>query len=347
MATRVERILSNARLTLADPNKERWDDATLIAILNEAQIDFCQQTQMLHERVDVPIIIGNPYFNLPDDCWLLTRVLYDNSPLPLVTHHELDNVTMSRRFVDFGLPTAGSRWEVTKGEPQAIIYDRRNMLEGKVYPIPDRPIKDVAYNFVGTPSETFYNIDFYGVASETFGATLLDDFGVIASAGSLSEDINIIPDYGVAAALTIADEVDTPPDGFGIIVDITGYSFDSVYGSVVDLYDEDVATETFEDTFGFVDTVVEACSFLRCYYLKNPIDIVDETSDLDIPAMYDIALKFYLCGQAFMNDIDTAYQQKGAAQMMIYERHVKTAKKDSMRDFTRAGQFETTYRRGF
>jgi len=346
MVTRVEKILSNARLTLADPKKERWDDPTLIAMLNEAQVDFCQHTQMLHERVDVPIVIGNPYFTLPDDCWLLTRVLFDDSALPLITHRELDNTTMSRRFVDFGLPTAGSRWEVTKGEPQAIIYDRRNMLEGKIYPIPDRPLEETAYLFVGTPTETFHETELYGVTTLVTESTLVDDFGVVSSLASLSIDTELTPDFGVVSALTIADEVDTPPDGFGIIVDITDYTFTTPYGAVVDITDETVI-DIFEDVYGFVDTMVEACSFLTCYYLQNPTDLVDETSDLSIPQMYDIALKFYLCGQAFMNDIDTAYQQKGAAQMMIYERHVKNAKKDSSRDFTRAGQFQTTYRRGF
>jgi hypothetical protein len=346
MATRVEKILSNARLTLADPKKERWDDDTLLAILNEAQIDFCQQTQMLHERIDVPIIIGNPYFSLPDDCWQLTRVLYDNSPLPLVTHHELDNTTMSRRFLDFGLPTAGSRWEVTKGEPQAIIYDRRNMLEGKIYPIPDRPLEDTAYNFVGTPSETFFQTELYGVATLFVEADLVDTYGVVSSLADLTQDTNLTPDYGVVSALTIADQIDTPKDGFGIIVDITDYEFEQTFGTVVDITD-DAVVDTFEDTYGFVDTMVEACSFLKCYYLRNPIDLVDLNSEMSLPAMYDIALKFYVCGQAFLNDIDTGYQQKGAAQMMIYERHLKTAKKDSMKDWTRAGQFETTYRRGF
>ena len=110
---------------------------------------------------------------------------------------------------------------------------------------------------------------------------------------------------------------------------------------------DEVTVADFEDIYGFVDTMSEACSFLRCYYLKNPLAIIDIDSIIDIPAMYDIALKFYVCGQAFMNDIDTGYQQKGAAQMMIYERHVKSAKKDSSHDWTRAGQFETTYRRGF
>lgn len=347
MATRIEDILRNARLTLADPNQQRWDDATLIAILNEGLIDFCQQTQMLHERINVPITIGNPYFTLPDDCWMLTRVLYEDRPLPLVTHRELDEITMSRRYVDFGLPQGGPRWEVVTGEPRAIVYDRRNMLQGKVYPIPDRPLEDTAYKFTGAPSETFYETQLYGITTAFGLGTLQDIYGVVSALGDITQDTQLIPEYGVASALTIADEIDTPKDGFGIIVDITDYTFESPYGSVVDLFDTDVATETFEDVYGFVDGMSEACSFLTCYYLKNPLQLVDINSIIDIPAMYDIALKFYVCGQAFMNDIDTANQQKGAAQMMIYERHVKNAKRDSSHDWTRAGQFETTYRRGF
>ena len=347
MPTRVETILKNARISLADPNQERWDDQTLIAILNEAQVDFCQQTEMLHERVDVPIIIDNPYFNLPDDCWLLTRVLYKDSSIPLVTHRELDHSSTSRRYVDFGLPTAGSKWEVTKGEPQAIIYDRRNMLEGKIYPIPNHPLEEVAYNFVGTPTETFHTIEPYGVVTYSGTFDIFSDYGVTSAIASLDTETELTPDYGVASALTIADEVDTPPDGFGVIVNITDYDFNSPWGTVVDLADSDIASETFEQVYGFVSTIEEASSFLTCYYLKNPTEIVDGDSVIDIPQMYDIALKFYVVGQAYLNDIDTAYQQKGAAQMMIYERHVKTAKRDSSRDFTRAGQFETTYRRAF
>jgi len=346
MATRVEKILSNARLTLADPRKERWDDDTLIAILNEAQIDFCQQTQMLHKRIDVPIIIGNPYFALPDDCWLLTRALYNNTVLPLVTHQELDTTSGARWYVDFGLPTAGTDWESTTGEPQAIIYDRANMLEGKIYPIPNKPIKESIYLFDAEEAETFFEVELFGVTTLFDGATLVDDYGVISSLASLTTDTDVIPDYGITSALTITDAGDTPKDGFGIIVDLTDYEFNSPYGTVVDSTDDSIV-DTFEDVYGFVDTMVEACSFLKCYYLKNPTDLVDVTSELSIPSMYDIALKFYLCGQAFMNDIDIGGQQKGATQMMIYERHVKTAKKDSMRDFTRAGQFQTVYRRGF
>ena len=268
MVTRVEKILSNARLTLADPKKQRWDDPTLIAILNEGLIDFSQQTEMLHERANVPIIIGNPYFSLPDDCWMLTRVLYDNSPLPIVSHLELDSATYSRGLRDFGSPTGGSRWETAVGEPNAIIYDRRNILEGKIYPIPGNIFNTIE--------------DIFGVVS----SNSTDTFGVTTSA----DNLEVQPIYGIATDITY---------------------------------------------------------FLTCYYLKNPGELKDVTDVIDTPAMYDIALKFYVVGQALMNDLDAAYQQKGAAQMMIYERHVKNANKSSMRDFTRAAQFHTIYRNGF
>ena len=35
MATRIEKILKSARVTLADKNGERWTDADLISILDE------------------------------------------------------------------------------------------------------------------------------------------------------------------------------------------------------------------------------------------------------------------------------------------------------------------------
>lgn len=332
MATRIEKILANARLTLADPRQERWDNPTLISILNEAQIDFCQQTQMLHARIDVPIVIDNPYFTLPEDCWLLTRALYNNSVLPLVTHQELDT-------------TLATDWELTEGEPQAIVYDRTNTLEGKIYPIPNKPLEEVAYIFDTVGADTFYETELFGVTTLFTNADLLDDLGVISSLASLTTDTDLVTDFGVTSALTITDIADTPNDGFGIIIDITDYIFTTPYGTVIDITDDSIV-DTFEDIYGFVDTMIEASLFLKCYYLKNPTDLVDETSDLTIPLMYDIALKFYLCGQALMNDIDTASQNKAIAQMRIYERHIKTAKKDSMKDFTRAGQFQTVYRRG-
>lgn len=346
MANRIERILSNARLTLADPKKERWDDETLLAILNEAQIDFCQQTQMLHGRITVPITLGNPYFKLPDDCWQLTRVLYENSPLHLITHAELDTTTLASG-VSFNWPTAGTNWETVKGIPKAVVYDRRNLSECKLYPIPDEVLDEVYYVFAGTLSESFQELEVFGFTTSYIGANLDKQYGVVAGASSLTTDITVEPSYGTITALTLSDETSNSLEGFGVTTDITDYGINTVFGVVVDLQDDDITTETFTSVFGVLTELKECSSFLYCYYLKNPTDLIDQESELSTPPMYDIALKFYVVGQAFLNDNDAAYQQKGVAQLQMYERHIRTAKKDSSQDFTRAGQFQTQYRRGF
>ena len=346
MATRIEKILAQARLTLADPKKERWDDETLISILNEGLIDFCQQTEILHERIKVPISIGEPFFSLPDNCWKLTRVLYESSSIPLISHTDLDERYYNNSSKDFGIQKGGPDWELDKGIPLAIVYDRRNMLQGRVYPIPDTPLKKVDYLFSSVASETLYPTELFGVVSNYSAGNLVNSFGVVSDIGDLTQNINVTPSYGTTSSLAITNNSDIPKQNFGIIVDISDYEFNTVYGTVVDLEDEEVTLEVFEDSYGFVDTMTESHTYITCQYLKNPEPLLDVNSIIDTPSMYDIALKFYLCGQAFMNDIDTGNQNKGAIQMNIYDRHVKTAKKDTTLDWTRASQFETLYRRG-
>lgn len=343
MATRIERILSNARLTLADPQKQRWDDDTLIAILNEAQIDFCQQTKILHDRVNVPIIIEEPYFELPDDCWQLTRVLYDNKIMPLVSHQDLDEI-VTGNSTTYNFRVTGTSWEQTRGKPSAIIYDRRNMLEGKIYPIPTEGLDNTEYLSLGTETQLINYVDLYGTI--TSGDYEIDGvYGITTSLATLEDGYQLNDLFGEVTDVLNTNEEDKPADKLGIAVDVTGYTNDTLFGFVDQLLDDTVTTKD-EDEFGLIHEIKETSSYLKCYYLKNPIDIVDSNSELSIPSMFDIALKFYLCGQAFMNDIDTAYQQKGSAQMLIYERHVATAKRNSASDFTRASQFETNYRVG-
>lgn len=337
--TRVENILKAARLTLADLSNQRWDDDALLYLLDEAQRDFCQQTKILSERVEVPIFVGTPYFYLPDDCWYLSRVLHNNRVLPLVTHRELDergSVEDTLRYVS---------WEDETGTPEAIVYDKRKMLEGKVYPIPDKGDSVVDYSFVSGGTETFYTVDGFGLASLYVGATLVPIYGVVSDAGSLVETIELSNLYGITSALTVADPV-VAEIGFGVVVALDNYEFSSLYGITVDIESPDIQSTTFSSDFGICVNVQSSCTVIKCYYLQNPSTIDALDSELSTPPMYDIALKFYVVGNAFLNDLDAASQQKASQQLMIYERHVNTAKEDSAKNFSNAGQFHTTYRRG-
>lgn len=284
--TRAEKIIHNARLTLADPDAQRWSDDILLSLLNEALIDFNQQTECLHRQVDIVLTVNNPYFDLPNDCWMLTRVLYNNSVLPIITHKELDELGTRHSYRSFN-SYIGAAWETTTGSPLAIVYDRRNINKCKVYPIPDE---------------------------------------------------------------SVALQYNVSPDSYGVLVAADGYTMDSVYGVVSEVITDDT-TEYFynfdynESSYGVVTNVADT-QVLHIYYLKTPKELETAQDDIDTPSMYDIALKFYVCGQAFMHDIDTGSQQKGAIQMQVYQRHVMNAKKTSVRDFVRAGVFETTYRNG-
>ena len=251
--TRVESILARARITLADPGKQRWDDDTLLSILSEGVEDFVEETQMLNETSLAGLTQGNPYFDVPEDCWQITRVLYEGAPLPFVTHKELDKRSLT--------------WEEDTGAPEALIYDRSSPLESKVYPVPDE-------------------------------LTFTNNLGVVT--GSI-----VSPQFGVTTAAS------------GVVL---------------------------EDLYGVVTDVQLG---LQIYYLKLPGEITTLDSVIDTPPIYDTALKFYVVGQAFLTDNDVGFQQKGAMQMQQYGTKLKKAKKASVRAFTRAGQFKTSYRDAF
>lgn len=342
MANRVEKILKDARITLADPQKQRWSDEVLLTFLNEAQQDFCQQTKILHNRRKVPITLGNPYFTLPKDCWQLTRVLYNDIALPLVTHQELDSPHNMK------LPSAGSRWEKTSAAPEAIIYDRRNATEGKIYPLPKIQVE--TYTFTEIPTDLPDEV-VYAKPGITVGVTSYDlstAYGVVSGTSEEIDEEKEYEDLGVLTKL-VKESTATPVAGFGFTDSITTYQSNAIFGLVASLEDEttvDTFGEVFEvfEVFGVVSSIIPPDPFLKCYYLQIPAELKSTDDELMVPLVYDIALKYYVSGQAFLSDIDTGSQQKGGAQLAIYERHVRTAKKDSNRDNARAAQFETIYR---
>jgi hypothetical protein len=186
--TRIEQILTRARTVLADKLAERWTDDDLLLLLDEGHKDLCQQAKILKARANVPLVFGSPYFSLPEDCWQLTRVTYDNTVIPFVTHTELDNAhgTNSRASRHTFNSSLAYDWQTDTGEPEAVIYDRRNMTEGKVYPIPKlQPIATL-----------------FGVAAAVEDGSVIPVFGVTTetSAGDINP-FGVLTDYAIAPVL--------------------------------------------------------------------------------------------------------------------------------------------------
>lgn len=228
MATRIEQIISAARVTLADKDAQRWSDDDLLLLINEAHQDFATETELLSGRVQIPLTIGDPYFTLPDDVYLVTRVLWGDTLLPIVSHTELDRHAILHKLSDFDIYTSDT-WETDEGEPQAFIYDRRNMSEGKVYPIPDESIITSSYTFedrgefvgdgrlgVTVAIDDYTANSVYGVIGDIYEPDVQLElfnsvYGVLAG---VSETTGVIHIYYVKVPddlVTVEDSLATPP----------------------------------------------------------------------------------------------------------------------------------------
>lgn len=99
-----------------------------------------------------------------------------------------------------------------------------------------------------------------------------------------------------------------------------------------------------KELFGVVsesDTTNNALIF----YVRDPKDIVEATDELELPVMFDTALKHYVIGHAFLNDLDTQYQQKAGTHISMYEKEVaRLGSKANQHNGTRAITPGPTYR---
>lgn len=191
--TRIERILQQARLTLADKYKERWSDDDLISILSEGHRDLCLHSNVLMGTIDVPLVEGATSYILPDDFWLLTRATYDGAVLPLVSHHDMDDATLAKFNIDYGINVATDAWELYEGSPKALLYTHRNTNEVCVFPIPDESILTNIYELTGGD---------FGVTTNVYGMDASEVLGVETS--PVLPNVEQDSDFGVSGTIPIA-----------------------------------------------------------------------------------------------------------------------------------------------
>lgn len=143
MATRLEEILIRARDTLSDPNAERWTDARLIRLADDAQKSIAVFAGLLRKKAEVNLVTSQTVYSLPTEAHRITRVTNEfNQAVPLVTHEYAD-----KHF--------GFNWEQQVGSPvKAIIFDKLNGGQFKVYPVP----ATTAVQQVGTPPNQVYGL---------------------------------------------------------------------------------------------------------------------------------------------------------------------------------------------
>lgn len=181
MATRIEQILTHARLVLADKESQRWTNEDLLLLLDEGHKDICRHSEILTGVQEVSLTPGSAYFTLPVDCWMLTRIAYLDYVLPFITHEQLDSRYPISNYVAASSSHLSVDWQQDEGTPEALIFDRTNVGEGKLYPIPDNTIR----------ADTTFSSDF-GLVASSSDAFLSNPFGVITAA--VTQDFGVVVD---------------------------------------------------------------------------------------------------------------------------------------------------------
>lgn len=193
MATRIEQIIQRARYTLADPDKNRYSDARLLALLSSAQKDIARHTRILKDTMSIALTIGVADYDMPEDTWLITRAMFNDIRIPMVSHDRLDE--------------RNPGWMTdTAAKLEAIVYDRRNMTRIKVYPIPNELYYTNTYQITPVFGVTT-NVD--GVApNQTFGVLTGLDIGTIFQPSVFG----VVTDLGEVSGILRIDYIKDAPE---------------------------------------------------------------------------------------------------------------------------------------
>lgn len=371
--SRIANILERARDSLADHDKQRWSDARLLRLVDEAQKDLARHSKLLKGTTEVPLFTGQAEYKLPEDLELITRATFDNAEIGFYSFDQMDEQV--RKSVlsntneydsynsDFSIATD---WQTDEGSGTlALIYDNRDMQSIRVYPIPIA--KDSTYSFhnAGYFEDVLYITDSpYGVlATVEETDTLVDVLGVAVSADSIiyvvtpdcdgvvsTEEVDFDSPYGLLAE--IEDHVQSisfHDDGvLGVSTSIDEYSEDSPFGVIAALYDPSVGVETLDGPMGVASGVSETDVGLKVWYIRTPATVVGVNDSLELPSLFDTAIRHYVVGNAFLDDNDAAYRQKGQDAIALYDRELNLAsdieKKSGIR---KATALTTSYRGPF
>jgi hypothetical protein len=329
---RIESILQKARYSLADPSKERYSDERLLDAISEGQRDIARQTRLLKDEIDVVLNLAQPIYSLPSDLWLITRASFDNEPIPLMSYDRMDAEDCSW-YTRFG------------NKVEALVYDKRNMHEIRVYPRPDSTYTIETYSIV--PDNPLV-LDPNGLTAEQLQTIhdLIAQLGILdtqnplplsliySAAGSIIDvqpsDNNTSPVFGV---VTSVDGI-TPQSMLGVL---TGMSLESDYKS----WPGEVE---FTSPFGVVTDMSVTMGLLHINYIKDPAPIRLVTDELLVSPIFDTALKYYVLAQAFSDDLDSQYQAKAGDAMAMYQRELQTVGYPTDEtDGTRATQYTPNY----
>lgn len=329
--TRIEDILKSARYALADPNKERYTDDRLIFALSEAQKDIARQTRLLKAEIDIPLIAGQQEYDLPSDLWMITRAIFNNKRIPLASHDDMDVADLCW-FTDYG------------SKITALVYDKRNMHKVRVYPIPDDSYAIDQYDFV---SDEVMPTDSSGLTS---AQTLAIQNYIASLAAETTAPLDLTSIYSDAQGiLSVVPTVTPGPGIYGVTTSIDTLVATPIYGVLADLQlEQDYSTwpgdVVFNSPYGIMTDLSSTSGVLHLYYIKDPAPVNTVQDELLVSPIFDTALRHFVVGTAYGDDLDTTYQQRSVRALQMYDREISTVGTPTdLTDGTRATQYHSNY----
>lgn len=329
--TRIESIIKAARYALADPNKERYTDERLLFALSEGQKDIARQTRLLKAEATLIIMPGVSVYDLPTDLWMITRAIFDNVRIPLMSHDRMDECNLG--------------WFTVYGNKiEALVYDKRNMHKIRVYPIPDNSYIESEYSFV---ADNNINLDPDALTSaqQTEILALINSLG---TESSLPLDLEAIYS-GAQAILNVVPGIAAGEGSFGVLTSLDGIVATPVYGvtSGITLNQTEQSWPgevSFNSVYGVVTDVQDTTGLLHIYYIKDPDNVTTVDTTLLVSPIFDTALRHFVVGTAFGDDLDSQYQARSQQSLAMYDREIQTVGTPTdLTDGTRATQYNTHY----
>lgn len=131
---RVNDILLNVRDVLADHNKHRWSDDTLLRLFNQGLKNFITQTKVLKLKSYIPIETNTAIYDMSPYAISIDRIQYLDKVLIGKTEEELDKINIE--------------WQSVVGtEPKNVIFDNVKKGVFRIYPkVTESTLNNVVQN---------------------------------------------------------------------------------------------------------------------------------------------------------------------------------------------------------
>ncbi|MDX9738886.1 MAG: hypothetical protein RBT33_00775 [Candidatus Dojkabacteria bacterium] len=131
--SRLSELLTGIRTTLGDLRAQKFDESTLLSLIDEGQKDIAMRTRAYKGDIVLDLFATEHIIELPEDVDIVLRASIDEIELPLISYDELD---------------AKHQKESKYGPPRFIIYDKLIPRQLRLFPNTNEDALNTVYGVV-------------------------------------------------------------------------------------------------------------------------------------------------------------------------------------------------------